>query len=93
MLSVPELSERLDVCLNTVSAMLTRQDLSMIRIGDRYYRAREADLEAFMAGAAPSTGECAGRRDAETPSSRCNGPVRHTHLKNVCVTTPYVVSP
>ncbi|WP_164480929.1 helix-turn-helix domain-containing protein [Mycolicibacterium nivoides] len=50
MLSVPELSERLDVCPNTVRAMLKRQDLPSIRIGGRYYRVREADLEAFMAG-------------------------------------------
>lgn len=50
MLSVPELSERLDVCPNTVRAMLKRQDLPSIRIGGRYYRVREADLEAFMSG-------------------------------------------
>lgn len=52
MLNVPELSEKLHVHQNTARAMLKRGDIPSIRVGNRFFRVREEDVDAFMAGAA-----------------------------------------
>lgn len=51
MLNVPELSEKLHVHQNTARAMLKRGDIPSIRVGGRFFRVREEDVDAFMAGA------------------------------------------